>query len=134
MDASGACQSITWSSHKSTRMCTSTLGIETVALADAFDVAYSLKHDIQRMMGKRVPITVFPDSLSLFAVITKAKTTLEKRLVIDIECLRKAYKFHDLEKLGFIRSEHNPADVFMKLKSCPALDQAMSGILDRPIE
>lgn len=133
-DASGACQPITWSSHKSRRKIRSTLGRETMALADAFDVAYSLKHYMQRIKGKRVPITIFTDSLSLFDVISKATTTLEKRLMIDIASVREAYVKHDLEKLGFIRSQHSSADPFTKVMKCKALDDALNGRLDHPIE
>lgn len=133
-DATGACQPITWSSHKSRRKNRSTLGSETMALADAFDVAYSLMHDMQRVMGQRVPITILTDSLSLFDVISKATTTLEKRLMIDIASVKEAYMKHELEKLGFIRSEHNPADAFTKVMKCKPLYDALEGRLEHPIE
>lgn len=105
-----------------------------MALADAFDVAYSLKHDMQRIMRKRVPITIFTDSLSLFDVTSKATTTLEKRLMIDIESVREAYVNRELEKLGFIRTQHNPAIAFTKIVNCKALDDALNGKLEHPIE
>jgi hypothetical protein len=42
-DATGRCQPIFWSYHKSRRVTRSVLGSETMALADAFDTAYALK-------------------------------------------------------------------------------------------
>jgi Reverse transcriptase (RNA-dependent DNA polymerase) len=42
-DATGRCQPIFWSSHKSRRVRRSVLGSETMALADAFNTAYALK-------------------------------------------------------------------------------------------
>jgi hypothetical protein len=41
-DASGKCQPIIWSSHKSLRVIRSVLGSDTMAFADGFDAAYSL--------------------------------------------------------------------------------------------
>lgn len=105
-----------------------------MALADGFDIAYSLKHDLQKLMGKRVPITLFTDSLSLFDTITKATTTLEKRLMIDVENVKETYVKHELEKLGYVRSQHNPSDAFTKVMKCKALDEALEGRLDHPVE
>jgi hypothetical protein len=45
-----------------------------MALADAFDMAYALKHDIQTIIKQRVPIVIITDSLSLFDVIIKSST------------------------------------------------------------
>jgi hypothetical protein len=47
-DESGKCQLIVWSSHKSRRVTRTELGSETMAFADGFDAAYSLKHDLQK--------------------------------------------------------------------------------------
>jgi hypothetical protein len=54
------CQPMVWASCKSKRVTRSVLGAETMALADAFDAAYSLKHDMQGMgmLQKEVPITL----------------------------------------------------------------------------
>jgi Reverse transcriptase (RNA-dependent DNA polymerase) len=49
-DATGRCQPIFWSSHKSRRVTRSVLGSETMALADAFDMANALKHDNEMIM------------------------------------------------------------------------------------
>jgi hypothetical protein len=36
-----------------------------MALADAFDMAYALKHDIETIVKQNVPIVILTDSLSL---------------------------------------------------------------------
>ena len=91
-DGSNLCQPLYWSSHKAKRVSGSVLGSETMAFADSFDMAFNLRHDIQRMMNIKIPIMMFTDSLSLFDVITKASTTVEKRLMIlhslDVRCMR----------------------------------------------
>lgn len=50
-----------------------------MAFADAFTMAYAIKHDIQKLVFKELPIIMFTDSLSLFGVITKATLTTEKK-------------------------------------------------------
>jgi hypothetical protein len=42
-----------------------------MALDDAFDIAYALKHDIETIIKQNVPIVILTDSLSLFDVITR---------------------------------------------------------------
>lgn len=134
-DASGTCQPLYWSSHKSKRVTRSFLGSETMALADAFDMAYALKHDIQRMIKQNVPIRILTDNLSLFDVITKATTTAEKRLMIDLAALKQAYNVHDVEQLGFVRTAFNPADALTKVTRCPVLEEILSSArLNHPVD
>jgi hypothetical protein len=47
------CQPMVWSSYKAIIVTRSVLGAETMALADAFDAAYSLKHDMQACFRRR---------------------------------------------------------------------------------
>jgi hypothetical protein len=89
----------------------SVLGREKMALADAFDMKYALKHDIEMIMKQNIPIVILTDSLSLFDVITKATTTAEKRLMIDLCVVKQAYECSEVDTIGFVRSEYNPADV-----------------------
>jgi hypothetical protein len=83
-DGNGACQPMFWSSHKSRRVTRSVLGSETMALADAFDMAYALKHDMDMIIKQKVPIVILTDSQSLFEVIPRASITAEKRMMIDL--------------------------------------------------
>ena len=105
-----------------------------MALADGFDVAYSMRHDIERMTGKKIPLSVFTDSLSLFDVITKATLTAERRLMIDVAGVKEAYKTRDIHTIGFIRTQYNPADALTKVRPCGALDEVIkSGRLTHPV-
>ena len=49
----------------------------------------------------------------------------EKRLLIDIACLRQAYRSGELANLGWIRSEHNIADALTKDRAQSALLSAL---------
>lgn len=78
---------------------------------------------------------LFTDSLSLFDVITKATSTAEKRLTIDISVVKEAYRQNELFKLNFIRSEISPADVFTKHGSESILhEMLLNAAIEHPIE
>ena len=66
------------------------------------------------------------DSLSLFDIITRASITAEKRLMIDLETMKGAYKRREIEKMGFIRTAFNPADALTKAKKCLAMDDILT--------
>jgi hypothetical protein len=102
------------------------LGSETMALADAFDMAYALKHNIETIIKQNVPIVILTDSLSLFDVITKATTTADKRLMIDLCVVKQAYERSEVDTIGFVRSEYNPADVLRKITRCAILERILS--------
>jgi hypothetical protein len=112
-DASGKCQPIVWSSHKSCRVTRSVL--ETMAFADGFDAAYLLKHALQTILERSFHILVHTYSLSLFDVITKSSTTAEKRLMIDLVVVREAYDRMKIAQLAFLRSYWNPGDALTKV-------------------
>lgn len=81
-DATETCQPLVWSSHKSRWVTSSVLVYETMALADGFDMAYILKHELKAILGQESPIAVYTDSLSLFEVIMEATTMVKRRLLI----------------------------------------------------
>ena len=91
-DCRNRCQPISWSSYKSKRVTRSVLRSEVMSFAEGFDVAYSLKHDLENILLKQIPLVMLTDSLSLFDVTTKSTITKEKRLMIDLQCINNAYK------------------------------------------
>jgi hypothetical protein len=134
-DGNGACQPMFWSSHKSRRVTRSVLGSETMALADAFDMAHALKHDMEMIIKQKVPIVILTDSLSLFDVITRASITAEKRLMIDLCVVKQAYERSEVGTIGFVRTEHNPADVLAKIARCAILERIIiTANLHHPVE
>ena len=135
VDKFANCNILHYSSHKSRRVTRSVLGAELYAFADSFHVAYMLKHDLQSIMKRHIPLTMLTDSKSLFNVITKCSSTSEKRLMIDICALREAYASQEISDVGFIATKNNPADAFTKVTKCQALQHIVStGSCDLPIE
>lgn len=106
-----------------------------MALADGFDMAYMIKHDLEKMTKTRIPLHILTDSLSLFDVITKASSTTEKRLMIDLKCTKDAYEKKEIEMLGFVRTQYNPADCLTKVMNAEQLIRIItSARLDHPID
>ena len=125
------CHILAYASYKSRRVTRSVLGAEVYAFADSFDLAYALKVDIECIVGSRIPLHMFTDSKSLFHVVTRNSSTLEKRLMIDIASTREAYKRGEIAQIGHVRSEHNPADAFTKECKCPSLEEILETGIDR---
>jgi hypothetical protein len=55
----------------------------------------------------------------------KLGTTLEKRLIIDIICLRQVYKRREIVEVHWIKGNTNPADSITKLKSSRVLKELL---------
>jgi hypothetical protein len=50
-----------------------------------------LAEDLRRMLGKTLPIECHLDNMSLVDVVTRASTTLEKQVQLDVEAVRQSY-------------------------------------------
>ena len=74
-----------------------------------------------------IPLTIATDSHSLYEKLTKLGTTKEKRLMIDIACLRQAYERREIAEIIWIKGESNPADAMTK-------DKKVNDALTRLIE
>ena len=107
-------------------MTRSVLGGEIYAFADAFDYAYTMKHDLENITGRTVPLKMFTDSKSLFDIITKSFSTTERRIMIDVQAVRNGYDKREISDIGFIRPHSNPADAFTKVGPCAILDQILA--------
>lgn len=125
-DSSGKFYPLYCSSKKAKRVTRSVLASETIAFADAFDTAFIIKHDLQRVINHSIPIIMIADSLSLFDVIKKVSVTAEKRLMIDLKIFRQSYDSNEIEKEGFVRTLNNLADSLTKLKRCPILEKILT--------
>ncbi len=68
---------------------------------------------------------MYTDSNSLFDVITKCSQTQERRLMIDLQAVRDAYKTHEISNVGFIRGPNNPADGMTKPFKCNPLNNLL---------
>jgi hypothetical protein len=125
MDRSARCCVLQFSSHKSRRVTRSSMAAEALAFADAFDHAFILKHDLQRILGREVPLLMLTDSKFLFDVITGNKYTTEKKLMADIASIREAYNDRTISNIALIRREHNAADAMTKIAQNAALQAVL---------
>ena len=84
------------------------------AFAAGFDRAYILRHDLQMIFKKRIPLHMFMDSLQIFDVIMKGSSTTERQLMIDIAYARQFYNRDEISHVGLVSSENNLADGLTK--------------------
>ncbi len=124
-----------FASYKSKRVTRSVLGSEIYAFADAFDYGFTMKNDLERILGQHIPLQMLTDSKSLFDTMIKCSTTTEKRLMIDISVVREAYTAQEISNVGFVRSPNNPADGMTKAGKCASLtDLITTGKAKFPVE
>lgn len=134
-DAVDRCHVLAYSSKKSRRVVRSIMAGEVYAFANAFDEAFIIKYDLERLYKQPVPLTMLTDSKQLFDVITRASHTTEKRLMIDIAAAREAYNRKEISNVGLVKSANNLADGLTKPGFCMSLDDVLRTSVDRhPVE
>ena len=107
------------SSIKYKRVTRSVLASELYRLAHGFDIGAAIKSTIQRILQlEQLPLVLCTDSKSLYDCLVKLDTTQEKRLIVDLICLRQAYKRRKITEVKWIRGRNNPADAITKAKPC----------------
>jgi hypothetical protein len=77
-----------WSFTKCKRVTRSVLASELYVLAHGFDIGASVKSIIDKILGINLLLVLCTNSKSLYDCLVKLGTTQEKRLIIDIMCLR----------------------------------------------
>ncbi len=112
---------IHWSSTKCKRVTRSVLAAELYAMTNGFDVEAVIKSTIERMLHISLSLILLTDSKSLFDCLVKLETTSEKRLMIDLMCLRQSYERRKIAEIRWIDGNINPADAMTKSKPCNAL-------------
>jgi hypothetical protein len=61
-------------------------------MAYGFNMGGLVKSTINKALEIEVPLVVYIDSKSLYKCLVKLGTTREKRLMINVMCLRQAYE------------------------------------------
>jgi hypothetical protein len=110
-----------WSSIKCKRVTRSVLASELYAMVHGFDMGASIKATIEKILEINLPLVLCTDSRSLYDCLVKLGTTQEKRLMIDVMCLRQAYERQEIAEVKWIDGNSNPADSMTKSKSSGAL-------------
>lgn len=89
---------IHYASTRCRRITRSVMASEIHALVLGFVATFSIQHLITRITGRRPTIEAYVDSKTVFDVIAKQGRTSEKRLQIDISCLRESYEKGELQR------------------------------------
>jgi hypothetical protein len=81
-----------------------------------FDIGTAIKSTVDRILEINLPLVLCTDSKSLYDCLVKLGTTQEKRLMIDVLCLRQSYERREIAEVKWIKGDTNPADAFTKSK------------------
>jgi hypothetical protein len=122
-DASNKANIIHWSSVKCKRVTRSVLASELYGMAHGFDIGAAIKSTVDKILQVNLPLILCTDSKSLYDCLVRLGTTQEKRLMIDVMCLRQAYERRQVTEVKWIDGDTNPADAMTKGKPCTALTQ-----------
>jgi hypothetical protein len=112
-----------WSSIKCKRVTRSVLASELYGMAHGFDIGAAVKATIERILEIELPLVICTDSRSLYDCLVKLGTTQEKRLMVDVMCLRQAYERREIAEVKWVAGASNPADSMTKGKPSGALKQ-----------
>jgi hypothetical protein len=83
-------------------------------MTHGFDIRALVKSTIDKVLKIDLPLVLCTNSKSLYKCLVKLGTTQEKRLIIDIMCLRQAYKRKEIAKVKWIKGNSNPANAMTK--------------------
>ncbi len=86
-----------------------------------FDVESIIKSIIERMLHISLSLILLTNSKSLYDCFVKLNTIAEKRLMIDLMCLRQSYKRRENAEIRWIDEDSNFADAMTKSKFCNVL-------------
>ena len=106
----GAANIVHYSSTKSKRVCKSALAAEIFALVDGFKIGYTVAHFMSELLMRKVTLTLYTASQSLYRLCISLAQTTERRLQIDLTLIREAYEKRDITDIMWISGKQNPAD------------------------
>ena len=110
---------LSWCSKKIRRVVHSTLAAETLALVQAVDVSYYLSYILSEiMLGKKIDINCYIDNKSLWENVHSTKCVSEKRLRIDLACLKQMLERNELSSIKWVTSSNQLSDCFTKRGVC----------------
>ncbi|KAI1005289.1 hypothetical protein K3495_g2938 [Podosphaera aphanis] len=112
---------IHWSSIKCKRITRSVLASELYAMVHGFDIGAAIKASLDEILQIKIPLIICTDSKSLFDCLVKLGTTQERRLMVDLMCLRQSYERREIAQVEWINGDTNPADAMTKSKCNKAL-------------
>jgi hypothetical protein len=80
-----------------------------------------IKTTISKILEHDIPLVICTDSRSLYHYLVKLGTTQEKCLIVDVMCIREAYKRQDITEVKWVDGNTNLADSMTKAKATMSL-------------
>jgi len=90
-------------------------------MVTGFDIGAAIKATVEQLLQIELPLILCTDSRSLYDCLVKLGTTREKRLMVDIMCLRQSYERREITEVMWVDGNSNPADSMTKSKASSAL-------------
>ncbi len=112
---------IHWFFTKCKKMTRSVPAAKLYAMTNEFDADSVIKSIIQRILNIFLSMILLTDSRSLYDCLVKLEITSEKRLMIDLMCLRQSYERRKITKIRWIDENINSIDAMTKINSCQTL-------------
>ncbi len=109
---------IHWFFTKCKKVIRSVLAAKLYAMTNEFDADSIIKLIIERILNIFLSMILLTDSRSLYDCLVKLGITSEKRLIIDLMCLRQSYKRREITKIRWIDEDTNSVDAMTKINSC----------------
>ena len=110
-----------WSSTKCKRVTRNVLISKLFAMIQNFDVESILKSIVEKILQIFFFMIICIDFKSLYDCLVRLGSTHEKRLMIDIMCLKKFYERKKITKIKWIDEKNNSVDVMIKSNLCSTL-------------
>ena len=85
-------------------------------MAYSFDINTAIKAIVKLQLNINLLLILCTDSKLIYECFVKLGTIQEKRLIIDIMCLRQLYERREIAKVKWINGDSNPADAMTKSK------------------
>jgi hypothetical protein len=106
-----------WSSVKCKRVTRSVLAIELFAMIYDFDVDSMLKAIFTKMLDVVIFLILATNSKFLYDCFIRLRTTIEKRLMINVMILRQCYERREIIEMKWMHETNNSIDFMTKIKS-----------------
>ena len=85
-------------------------------MAYSFNIGAVIKAIVKLQLNISLPLILCTDLRSIYECLIKLEITQEKKLIINIICLRQLYKRREIAKVKWINGDSNPIDTITKSK------------------
>ncbi len=94
-----------YTSSKSKRVCKSALTAELSALIDGFEIGFTIRHFLELVLSRKVDLTIYTDSHSLYGLCIYLTQTTERRIQIDLALICESTERREIANNLWIESK-----------------------------